>query len=75
MYCSHPESLAFLHDMQVAQDTSSEGVHVPSYDAWDGLSLTYDLRWPLHILLTPEVDHIGTWHGSTEIDRMLLCPD
>ena len=28
---------------------------MPSYDAWDGLSLTYDIKWPLHILLTPEV--------------------
>lgn len=30
-------------------------MHVPEYDAWDGLSLTYTLKWPLHILLTPEV--------------------
>ena len=64
-YCSwqyhlDPECSPFLHDMQAALDTSSEGVHVPSYDAWDSLSLTYDLKWPLHILLTPEVDHIGT---------------
>lgn len=33
----------------------SHDLHVPSYDAWDGLSLTYDVKWPLHILLTPEV--------------------
>ncbi|CAK0758510.1 hypothetical protein CVIRNUC_002625 [Coccomyxa viridis] len=40
---------------QDAFSTGLDDVHVPEYDAWDGLSLTYTLKWPLHILLTPEV--------------------
>ena len=30
-------------------------LHLPAYDAWDGLSLEYRLVWPLHLLLTPAV--------------------
>lgn len=30
--------------------------HVPSLDPWDEMKLEYKLRWPLHILLTPEVN-------------------
>ena len=43
------------HPLQAAFSAGLENVHVPEYDAWDGLSLTYTLKWPLHILLTPEV--------------------
>ena len=39
----------------MALGSDHEDMHVPSYDAWDGLALTYDVKWPLHILLTPEV--------------------
>ena len=42
-------------DLQVAFGAGLDDLHVPEYDAWDGLSLTYTLKWPLHILLTPEV--------------------
>ena len=41
--------------LQAAFGAGLDDVHVPEYDAWDGLSLTYTLKWPLHILLTPEV--------------------
>ena len=30
-------------------------LHLPAYDAWDGLGLEYRLAWPLHLLLTPGV--------------------
>ena len=43
------------HCLQAAFSAGLDDVHVPEYDAWDGLSLTYTLKWPLHILLTPEV--------------------
>ena len=43
------------HCLQAAFSAGLDDVHLPAYDAWDGLSLTYTLKWPLHILLTPEV--------------------
>ena len=43
------------HRLQAAFGLGLDDVHVPEYDAWDGLSLTYTLKWPLHILLTAEV--------------------
>ena len=45
--------------LQVTIGNGAEEVHVPAYDAWDGLSLEYDLNWPLHILLTPEVSLVS----------------
>lgn len=42
--------------LQAAYSAGLNDVHVPEYDAWDGLALTYTLKWPLHILLTPEVN-------------------
>ena len=54
------------HCLQAAFSAGLDDVHVPDYDAWDGLSLTYTLKWPLHILLTPEVKpadlHIPTYN-------------
>ena len=52
--------LKSLCDMQAAIGPAQEEIHVPAYDAWDGLSLTYDVKWPLHILLTPEVGPVAS---------------
>lgn len=30
-------------------------LHVPKYDKWDDVLLTYRVDWPLHLLLTPQV--------------------
>ena len=30
-------------------------IHLPAYDAWDGVGLEYAADWPLGLLLTPEV--------------------
>ena len=30
-------------------------IHLPAYDAWDGVGLEYAVAWPLGLLLTPEV--------------------
>ena len=48
----------------------AEEVHVPSYDAWDGLSLTYDVKWPLHILLTPEVSQAASSSQNRRMDEL-----
>eukprot|EP00898_Chlorokybus_atmophyticus_P000917 jgi/Chlat1/1826/Chrsp138S02145 len=34
--------------------TSDTGEDVPAYDAWDCVSLTYKVEWPLQLLLTKE---------------------
>ena len=52
--------LESLCNMQAAIGPAQEEIHVPAYDAWDGLSLTYDVKWPLHILLTPEVGPVAS---------------
>lgn len=30
-------------------------LHVPKYDKWDNVFLEYRVDWPLHLLLTPQV--------------------
>ncbi|KAK9841793.1 hypothetical protein WJX81_003640 [Elliptochloris bilobata] len=46
--------LRFTTD-SAASDAPAHALHLPSYDAWDGLCLEYHLAWPLHLLLTPAV--------------------
>ena len=37
-------------------DRAKRGHQVPDYDPkWDALTLAYQVRWPLHLLLSPEV--------------------
>ncbi len=48
-------------------------LHVPSLDQWDALCLEYKLRWPLHILLTPEVMHADS--SKTRSVQVLLIDD
>lgn len=31
-------------------------LYIAALDAWDGLTLDYTPTWPLHLLLTPQVD-------------------
>lgn len=31
-------------------------LYIAALDAWDGLTLEYTPTWPLHLLLTPQVD-------------------
>ena len=35
-------------------------LHVPKYDKWDSVSLEYRVAWPLHLLLTPQVQLVNT---------------
>ena len=35
-------------------------LHVPKYDKWDQVSLEYRVAWPLHLLLTPQVQLVNT---------------
>ena len=30
-------------------------LHVPKHDKWDNVFLEYRVDWPLHLLLTPQV--------------------
>ena len=46
-----------MSDNSVAQavGTRRKLLHVPKYDKWDDVFLTYQVDWPLHLLLTPQV--------------------
>lgn len=35
-------------------------LYVAALDVWDGLTLEYSPPWPLHLLLTPEVDSVNS---------------
>jgi len=53
-------------DILIGSDGDSDGgggpnlptrrLYIAALDAWDGLTLDYTPTWPLHLLLTPQVD-------------------
>ncbi|CAL8466718.1 g6254 [Coccomyxa elongata] len=63
---SSADSDPFFNNISIRFATSSgsdkatpsptkQALQVPSLDHWDAICLDYRLKWPLHILLTPEV--------------------
>jgi len=47
-------------------------LHVPSYDAWDGLCLEMDAKWPLQLLFPPEVlrQYCALWQFMFRLKRV-----
>lgn len=52
----------------------ASAVHVPSYDAWDGLHLRCNVDWPLQLLFPPEVMHKYStlWQYIFRLKRLQL---
>ncbi len=49
-------------NMQATPLPTKQALQVPSLDHRDAICLGYKLKWPLHILLTPEVVHTLSEH-------------
>ena len=68
--CLHKQVLQVAPEHKYGMQATSlhaakQALHVPSLDHWDALCLDYKLKWPLHILLTPEVGHTLFQHPSS----------
>lgn len=50
-----------------------ENIYIPAYDAWDGVCLKYDLKWPMHLIFPVHIIRMygALWQLMFRITRSL----
>lgn len=50
-----------------------EHIFLPSFDAWDGLIMRYDVKWPMHLIFPPHIMrvYVAFWQLMFRITRSL----
>ena len=50
-----------------------ENIFIPSYDAWDGLCMRYDVKWPMHLIFPAPIMRVygALWQLMFRLGRCL----